>query len=132
MLLKLFLLFTLVPIAELALLIEVGSHIGSLYTIALVLITGAAGATLARTQGLLVFARLRHSIGGGQSPGDALLDGALVLSGGLLLLTPGIMTDAVGFCVLLPLTRRPIRNALREAIARRIRRGAVHTHFTVS
>ena len=63
MLFKLFLLFTLVPIVELALLIELGSHIGSLTTVALVVITGAAGAALARSQGLLVFQRLRSSIG---------------------------------------------------------------------
>lgn len=132
MLFKLFLLFTLVPIVELALLIEVGRHIGSLATIAIVLVTGAAGAALARSQGLLVFGRLRHSIGQGQSPGDALIDGVLILAGGLLLLTPGIMTDAIGFSALLPLSRRLIRSALKEAIGRRINRGTINTHYTVS
>ena len=100
MLFKLFLLFALVPIVELVLLIELGSHIGSLTTVALVVTTGAAGAALARSQGLLVFQRLRSSIGQGQSPGDALIDGALILGGGLLLLTPGILTDGLGFSAL--------------------------------
>ena len=132
MLFKLFLLFTLVPIVELALLIELGSHIGSLTTVALVVITGAAGAALARSQGLLVFQRLRSSIGQGQSPGDALIDGVLILAGGLLLLTPGILTDGLGFSALLPPSRRLIRNALKEAISRRINRQTIDTHFTVS
>ena len=112
MLFKLFLLFTLVPIVELALLIELGSHIGSLTTVALV--SGAAGAALARSQGLLVFQRLRSSIGQGQSPGDALIDGVLILAGGLLLLTPGILTDGLGFSALLPPSRRLIRSALKR------------------
>ena len=132
MLFKLFLLFTLVPIVELALLIELGSHIGSLTTVALVMITGAAGAALARSQGLLVFQRLRSSIGQGQSPGDALIDGVLILAGGLLLLTPGILTDGLGFSALLPPSRQLIRSALKVAISRRINRQTINTHFTVS
>lgn len=132
MLFKLFLLFTLVPIVELALLIELGSHIGSLTTVALVVTTGAAGAALARSQGLLVFQRLRSSIVQGQSPGNALIDGVLILAGGLLLLTPGILTDGLGFSALLPPSRRLIRRALKEAISRRINRQTIDTHFTVS
>ena len=132
MLFKLFLLFTLVPIVELALLIELGSHIGSLTTVALVVTTGAAGAALARSQGLPVFQRLRSSIGQSQSPGDALIDGVLILAGGLLLLTPGILTDGLGFSALLPSSRRLIRSALKEAISRRINRQTIDTHFTVS
>ena len=132
MLFKLFLLFTLVPIVELALLIELGSHIGSLSTVALVVTTGTAGAALARSQGLLVFQRLRSSIGQGQSPGDALIDGVLILAGGLLLLSPGILTDGLGFSALLPASRRLIRSALKEAISRRINRQTIDTHFTVS
>jgi len=130
---RLLLLFTIVPIVELALLIEVGRQIGSLATVALVLVTGAAGATLARSQGLLAFRRLRQGFGQGQSPGDALLDGVLVLVGGLLLLTPGILTDLVGFSVLLPSTRRLIRRYVKEAIARRLQPNTNHsTHYTVS
>ena len=132
MLFKLFLLSTLVPIVELALLIELGSHIGSLSTVALVVTTGTAGAALTRSQGLLVFQRLRSSIGQGQSPGDALIDGVLILAGGLLLLTPGILTDGLGFSALLPPSRRLIRSALKEAISRRINRQTIDTHFTVS
>ena len=132
MLFKLFLLFTLVPIVELALLIELGSHIGSLTTVVLVVITGVAGAALARNQGLLVFQRLRSSIGQGQSPGDALIDGVLIVAGGLLLLTPGILTDGLGFSALLPPSQQLIRSALKVAISRRINRQTINTHFTVS
>ena len=96
------------------------------------MITGAAGAALARSQGLLVFQRLRSSIGQGQSPGDALIDGVLILAGGLLLLTPGILTDGLGFSALLPPSRQLIRSALKVAISRRINRQSINTHFTVS
>ena len=75
---------------------------------------------------------LRNSIGQGQSPRDALIDGALILAGGLLLLTPGILTDGLGFSALLPPSRRLIRSALKEAISRRINRQTIDTHFTVS
>ncbi len=129
---RLLLLFVLTPIVELALLIEVGRHIGVVSTIALVLITGVAGAALARSQGMLAFQRLRQGFTQGKSPGDALLDGVLILAGGLLLLTPGILTDLVGFSALLPATRALIRRYLKERIAQRLRSGEVHTHYTIS
>ena len=128
MFVRLLLLFTLVPIVELALLIEIGQHLGVLPTVALVLITGALGAALARREGSQAFHRLRESIRLGSFPGEAILDGVLILVGGLLLLTPGVLTDVLGFSVLFPHTRYYIKLYLKEAIERRIRSGSVQVH----
>ena len=128
MFVRLLLLFTLVPIVELAVLIEIGQHLGVLPTVALVLATGALGATLARREGIQAFHRLRDSIGQGSFPGEAILDGVLILGGGLLLLTPGILTDLLGFAALVPGTRYFIKYYLKTAIERRIRTGSIQVH----
>ena len=128
MFVRLLLLFTLVPIVELAVLIEIGQHLGVLPTVALVLATGALGATLARREGIQAFHRLRDSIGKGSFPGEAILDGVLILGGGLLLLTPGILTDLLGFAALVPGTRYFIKYYLKTAIERRIRSGSIQVH----
>ena len=97
-------------------------------TVALVLATGALGATLARREGIQAFHRLRDSIGQGSFPGEAILDGVLILGGGLLLLTPGILTDLLGFAALVPGTRYYIKYYLKTAIERRIRSGSIQVH----
>ena len=119
---RLFLLFVLTPLAELALLIYLGTLIGPWYTILIVVATGAIGAYLARSQGLATLARIRSSIQQGVMPSRELLEGVLILAGGLLLLTPGIITDAAGFLVLIPPTRRVIAQYLLALIRRRIER----------
>ena len=128
MFVRLLLLFTLVPIVELAVLIEIGQHLGMLPPVALVLATGALGAALARREGIQAFHRLRDSIGQGSFPGEAILDGVLILGGGLLLLTPGILTDLLGFAALVPGTRYFIKYYLKTAIERRIRSGSIQVH----
>ena len=128
MFVRLLLLFTLVPIVELAVLIEIGQHLGMLPTVALVLATGALGAALARREGIQAFHRLRDSIGQGSFPGAALRDGVRLLGGGLLLLTPGILTDLLGFAALVPGTRYFIKYYLKTAIERRIRSGSIQVH----
>ena len=128
MFVRLLLLFTFVPIVELAVLIEIGQHLGMLPTVALVLATGALGAALARREGIQAFHRLRDSIGQGSFPGEAILDGVLILGGGLLLLTPGILTDLLGFAALVPGTRYFIKYYLKTAIERRIRSGSIQVH----
>ena len=128
MFVRLLLLFTLVPIVELAVLIEIGQHLGMLPTVALVLATGALGAALARREGIQAFHRLRDTIGQGSFPGEAILDGVLILGGGLLLLTPGILTDLLGFAALVPGTRYFIKYYLKTAIERRIRSGSIQVH----
>jgi|TARA_B100000959_G_C14908409_1_gene594049 UPF0716 protein FxsA len=134
LLLRLFLLFTLVPVIELALLVEVGSRIGVAPTIAVVLFTGAAGAWLARTQGLRALMRLQDALRSAQFPGDEIFDGVLILGGGLMLLTPGFLTDLLGFSVLIPGSRHLIKAALKGTVRRRMpmRNAQVNTTYTVS
>lgn len=126
MLFKLLLLFILVPLVELALLVYVGTLIGPWYTILIVVVTGTLGAVLARRQGTAIVKRIRDSLERGMLPSDELLAGALVLVGGLVLLTPGIITDTLGFALLIPRTRRAVAGWLRRAIRRRLERGEVN------
>ena len=126
MLLRLMLLFILMPLIELAILVYLGTIIGALYTVLIVVATGILGAVMARHQGLAALSRIRSSIESGIMPANELFDGALILAGGLLLLTPGIITDIVGFAVLVPQTRRIIRRRIRSLIHRRIQRGEIH------
>jgi UPF0716 protein FxsA len=116
MFLKLLLLFTLVPLAELCLLIQIGQVIGAEFTIAIVLITGIVGVSMAKSQGMAVLGRLQDQVAQGEVPGGALLDGAFVLVGGILLITPGLISDILGFLFLIPLTRGPIKALLRRKI----------------
>lgn len=129
MLLRLFLLFTLLPVIELALLIEVGQHIGTAATIALVLGTGALGAFLARSQGLSVVKRMRQDLNRGQIPAEGLVDGLLILVGGLLLVTPGILSDATGIVLVLPASRRLIKRWLRKKLERWVKQGAFRVYI---
>ncbi len=120
MFLRLLLLFTLVPVIELALLIEVESHMGLLPTVTLVLGTGAVGAALARWQGMQALGRLQGALREGAFPGEEIFNGVLILGGGLLLLTPGLITDLIGFAALVPGSRHLIKAYLKKAVGRRV------------
>jgi UPF0716 protein FxsA len=102
----LLLLFITVPITEMWLLIEVGSNIGALNTIALVFLTAVMGVALLRQQGLSTLMRVNEKVEQGQLPAAEILEGVMLAVGGVLLLVPGFATDAFGFACLLPLTRR--------------------------
>ena len=125
---KLFALFVIVPIVELMLLIQVGQWVGLWPTLALVLLTGAAGASLARREGLRTLAAIQGELAAGRLPGSSLLDGAAILIGGAFLLTPGILTDLVGFSLLLPPTRALIRRRVRKSLEASIRDGTMNVH----
>lgn len=116
-------LFVTVPLVELFLLIEVGKGIGALYTIALCLLTAAIGTALLRQQGLQTLARARLNLDRGTLPAIELIEGVALAVGGVLLLTPGFVTDAIGFACLLP----PTRHWFVQMVLRRIKaqRGAV-------
>lgn len=131
MFLRLLLLFTLIPVVELALLIEIGQRLGVLSTVILVVATGAAGAALARSQGIRAFHRLQETIGAGSFPGDELFNGVLILAGGLLLLTPGLLTDLVGFAALIPGSRNLLKAYLKKTVRRRLRFDPDEVHYTV-
>lgn len=109
---KLLLLFILVPAVELVLLIELGGRIGMLATLALIVITGVLGASLARWQGLGVLRTMQAELAGGRIPANAIVDGAIVLLAGALLMTPGFLTDTVGFLCLIPGVRRLAKRTL--------------------
>ena len=116
MLLKLFLAFTIIPVVEIYLLIQIGTIFGALTSIAMVIVTGFLGAYLARIQGLQTLFRIQKSLREGQMPSTELLDALLIGIAGLVLLTPGFLTDAFGFLLLIPNTRTAIKQWLHRQI----------------
>lgn len=102
----LFILFITVPIIEMVILIQVGQQIGALWTIALVLLTAFIGINLLRYQGLATLNRANWRMQSGQIPAQEMLEGILLAVGGALLLTPGFVTDSIGFLLLVPFTRQ--------------------------
>ncbi len=111
-LIKLFLLFILVPLAEFALLYMIAEATSLLFSIVLVVVTGIVGGFLARRQGVQVLTRLRTELAEGRPPTDAILDAALILIAGAFLLTPGVLTDLFGMSMLIPLCRKFYRAQL--------------------
>lgn len=117
--------FVVVPLVELALLVQVGRMVGVWPTIGLVLATGVAGGALARAQGVRTIARIQGEMAQGRMPGRALLDGAAILAGGAMLLTPGVLTDLLGFALLIPLTRRVLHGFVAHRLGRAIQQGTI-------
>lgn len=109
---RLAVLFLVVPLVELALLIQIGERVGLLPTIALVVVTGVVGGLLARHQGLSTWRKFNNRLAGGKLPGQELADGVIILVAGALLITPGLLTDLAGLCGLLPFTRRPLQQII--------------------
>ncbi len=116
-------LIILFPILELWLLIEIGKVIGSGPTILLVIGTGLLGAFLVRLQGFHLLSEIRRELAGGLIPGEKLFDGLCLLAGGLLLVTPGLITDLSGFLLLIPYTRNLFKRAARRYLQEKIKRG---------
>ena len=114
--LKLLLAFTIIPIIEIYLLIEIGSIFGALTAIILVILTGFLGAFMARMQGLQTLFRIQESLREGRMPSGELLDALLIVIAGLVLLTPGFLTDSAGFLLLIPTTRNTIISWLQRQI----------------
>ena len=129
MFLKLFLLFTVVPLLELAVLIKMGTIIGTMNTIMLILLTGIGGAVLAKSQGLYVITAIQKDLQAGRLPTEELLNGAFVLAGGALLLTPGFITDITGFVLLVPLTRNLCKRWLRRKLEQKLASGEIFVEW---
>lgn len=110
----LFILFVVVPAIELYLLIQIGTVIGAGNTFLLILGTGALGSWLAKSQGLATWRALNKRFSQGEIPGKELMDGAIILVCGALLLTPGVLTDAIGLLGLIPASRAAFRSALKS------------------
>ena len=109
-----------VPLAEIALIVAVGRVIGGWQTLALLLVESALGAYLVKREGGKTWQALRAALNTGKMPGRELADAALVLIGGTLLLTPGFLTDIVGFFFILPFTRPITRLWLQGVVERRL------------
>jgi UPF0716 protein FxsA len=122
---RLAVLFVVVPVVELMLLIRMGQWLGFWPTVAFVVLTGWAGATLARVEGLRVLARFQQELAMGRIPGQAILDGAAVLMGGAFLLAPGVLTDLTGLALLFPPTRRIIQRWVRKRLEKGIMSGSI-------
>lgn len=122
---RLFLLFTLVPLAELYLLMTLGGIMGAGPTIALVAGTGLAGAWLARREGRRTLASYQESLAKGQMPEDGILSGLLVFGGGVLLITPGVLTDVFGLAMMIPPLRRAVARLIHARLQARIESGEV-------
>jgi UPF0716 protein FxsA len=125
-LLYLLLLFIVVPFVELALLLKLAELTGWWHTLLLVIATGVVGTWLARSQGLRTYRKIQQSLAAGQMPADSLLDAAMIFVAGALLLTPGILTDLLGFSLLFPPTRKLYRGWLVKRFKARF---TMHTSF---
>ena len=121
MLLPLFLLFTLVPLLELWLLFQLSGLFGFGTTVSVVILTGMAGAALARWQGWQTMFRIQNELRAGKMPAQAIGDGVLILVAGVLLITPGVLTDVVGLSLLLPPVRTGVRKGLQLWLAKHVK-----------
>ena len=123
--------FIIVPIIEIYLIVQVGAAIGGWETLGLLVLDSVVGAWLVRREGFSILARVQTTLGRGELPTNDLVEGLLVLFAGALMLTPGFLTDALGFVLLLPPTRAMVRNVLKARFAGRISvgRGAYGAPF---
>ena len=119
----LLMLFIVLPMLELAVLLKLHALMGLFDTLAIVVLTGILGASLARAQGLLVLGQIQRDLAEGRMPAPRIMDGVMILIAGALLITPGLITDAAGFLLLVPFVRHAIRRGLQGRIERQFRQG---------
>jgi len=114
MFLKLFLALTLIPLIEIYLLIKIGSHLGAFNTVLIVILTALLGAWLARLEGGKTMTKVRESLNRGELPAEEMLDAMLIFVAGIVLLTPGFVTDLAGLAILVPQIRYGFKRWLRK------------------
>lgn len=119
------LLLIIVPALEIGLLVLSGQAFGLIPTVLLIITTGILGAYLAKKQGMETLRKAQQNMQYGQLPGDAIIDGLCILVGGVVLLTPGFITDAIGFLLLLPPTRKMFKPFIYKLFKRWINNGNV-------
>lgn len=122
----LFFIFAVIPLIELGILIKIGTVIGTLNTITLVILTAAIGAYMVRMEGIGVLSRIQQNMQEGQFPTEELINGAMILVAGALLLTPGVCTDVIGFLMVIPVSRNVIKRLIKHYIEKKISSGDVH------
>ena len=120
---RLFLLFAIVPLIELYFLIRIGEAVGALNTVLFVIATALLGAYLARLEGLRTLRQIQLNLSQGILPAEQLVDGLLIFAGGVLLVTPGVLTDFVALLFLIPFTRTYIKRWLRRKFDRMVGSG---------
>jgi len=121
----LILVFTILPALELYLLITVGSRIGALNTSIIIILMGIIGAFIIKLQGFHLLNKIQNSINRGIMPRSELLDGLMILAGGLALLIPGFITDVIGFLLLIPFIRAILKKFLKKRIENLIQKGQI-------
>ena len=117
MFVALLLLFIVVPLVEIAVIVQVANLVGGWNAVGLLLLISIAGAALVKHEGFVVMRHLREQLDAGRAPTNELIDGALLLIGGLMMLTPGFVTDAFGLLLVFPLTRVGVRTLVRKRFA---------------
>lgn len=115
----------ILPAMEVGILVWAGGQIGPWWVILLILATGLAGTLLAKQQGTEAIRRSKQAMSLGEMPQEEILDGVCILSGSLLLLTPGFLTDTIGFILLLPPTRKPVKKWLVKLFKKMMDRGSI-------
>lgn len=117
------LLIIVIPAIDIGVLLFSGKTIGFLPTIALIILTGVVGAYLAKREGLQTLRKAQQQLAYGQIPGESVIDGICIIIGGTLLLTPGFITDIMGFLLLFPPTRKPFKFFIKTVLRKKIDRG---------
>ena len=125
---KLLLIFTIIPFVELSILLEIAARTSTMTALGIILLTGVVGAYFAKEQGRRVIYNIQSELNRGAMPGNEMLHGLCVLIGGVLLLTPGILTDLFGFSLLFPATRTGYIQLMKDYINRNFKMGGVHVY----
>ncbi len=131
MFIKLILIFTLIPLIELIILIKLGNIVGLIPTLFLVVTTGILGAWLTRQQGLSTLNKIQAQLSLGKVPAENLINGVLILVGGIVLLTPGLLTDTFGFLLLIPQTRDQFKKILKKKLKQKVDQNKTETTITI-
>jgi UPF0716 protein FxsA len=123
------LLFILVPLLELYILIKIGGYLGAFQTVTLVVLTALLGVVLVRFEGLKTLQQIRQSLSQGIVPAEEMVDGVLIFVGGILLITPGVLTDLFALVLLVPYTRTIFKRWLRRRFDRMVAAGNVRLQY---
>jgi UPF0716 protein FxsA len=126
---RLLLLFILVPLLELYILIKIGGYLGAFQTVALVVLTALLGVVLVRLEGLKTLQQIRQSVSQGIVPAEEMVDGVLIFVGGILLITPGVLTDLFALVLLIPYSRTVFKRWLRRRFDRMVAAGNVRLQY---
>jgi|SRR5690625_229454 len=118
-------LFVIIPALEIGIFIWTGSQIGALPVVLIIILTGIIGITLVKQQGIETWKKTQFAMYNGEPPGDHILDGICILIGGVFLLAPGFFTDAIGFLLVIPWTRKPFKYLMYKQMIKKMKKGTI-------